>query len=372
MSRRQKGQCLEVFYDYIEAPYISTYHHFIAITFVRKESPTVKKALNEDIYNLTVIQYAKYKRLPVGLCIISIMVFSIQILGLIGLSLGYQLENNMNEINIYTIQYMSYVLGNDTTYIISLPDETRNVVALRQTGTYWGQDEDLSVITPSGTLTDPNKFDKTERQLNRTKNFVGFVSVFILMIYMMQSIGSYAFLWNVPEHIEFFRRSNGIKYCCKIVAVINILMAWISWIIAIWTLFNDGSALDIIDMIMTPLGIVFILEVDDWAVSIYLMLEFEEDDDDEDYDGGEELWVVDTTKFHMKQFKRSLLTLYFCLLLPPVIYFIMLQSNSKIADFWRSDTDMYAGGLAVVTYILVISVILIACITGFILKRYRN
>lgn len=319
------------------------------------------------------IQYAKYKRLPVGLCLISLFVFSIQILGLIGLSLGYQLQNNMNEINVYTIQYMSYVLGNDTTYVLSLPSETtKNVIALRQLEVYWGEDDDLSVITPEGGSTDTSKFNKTLQQLNRTKNFMGFVSVFILMIYMMQSVGSYAFLWFVPEHIEFFNRTDGIKYCCKLMAAINVLMAWISWIIAIWTLFNDGDALSIIDMIMTPLGIVFILELDDWAVSIYLMLEFDEDDGDEDYDGGEELWVVETNKVHMKQFKRSLLTLYFCLLLPPVIYFIMLQSRDKLATFWKDDLDMYSGGLAVTTYIVVSSVILIACIIGFILKNRRN
>ena len=32
----------------------------------------------------------------------------------------------------------------------------------------------------------------------------------------------------------------------------------------------------------------------------------------------------------MKQFKRSLLTLYFCLLLPPMIYLIMYESEAKM------------------------------------------
>ena len=90
------------------------------------------------------------------------------------------------------IQYMT-TSENFTIFTIP-PDKLSNVIALRHIETYWGEDDDLSVISKSGDGTDPNEFQNTIKQLNRSKYFVGFVSVFILMIYMMQSIGSYVFL----------------------------------------------------------------------------------------------------------------------------------------------------------------------------------
>merc|ERR1712113_597243 len=110
---------------------------------------------------------------------------------------------------------------------------------------------------------------------------------------------------------------------------------------------------------MIPLGIVFILEVDDWAVNIYLMLEFEDDDGDDDYDGGEELWVIETSRNHIKTFKLILFIVTLCMIIPPmiirIIYEFIWSDPEKLSnpDYFMWDTNMFSGGMATITYSII-------------------
>eukprot|EP00483_Globobulimina_turgida_P007959 UN07975 len=175
----------------------------------------------------------------------------------------------------------------------------------------------------------------------------------------MQSVTSYTFLWFLPDYVNTFGSNKYLKYLIKAISFLNLLMIYVAWMISIWTLFNVGGILDIIDMIMTPLGIVFVLEVDDWIVKIYLMLQFDDDDGDESYDGGEILWVVETNRKHINRFKWAFFGISWCMLLPPIVirlYMEYLTNKYPIQvpdDHIFSDSysrGIFSGGIAIVTY----------------------
>eukprot|EP01084_Bolivina_argentea_P227455 384143_1 len=313
-----------------------------------KPERLVKKALNEDIYHLTCIMCAKHKKYPILLLSMTLLVLIIQFLGLFGLIWGYQLQDTYSTAKFYRFQFLQF---NETLNTFQYTNANYHpFIVLHELYDVYGVDQSFDVL-------DNNKIEDGFDYIGRAKNFMGFMAIFILLIYMLQSVTSYSFLWYVPDYVDKYKH---VYYIVKCIAGVNIFMIYMAWFIGIWTLFHVGGVIDIIDMILTPLGIVFILEVDDWMVKIYLLLDFEDDDGDDDYDGGEDLWVVQTNRKHIKKFKYVVLIIFLCMVLPPITNRIALEYYAANTNYFDIDSDMFTAKLAIITYSIIGSVVFIA------------
>ena len=318
---------------------------------------TIKKNLNEDIYALTAIVYAKNQRLPIGLTLISIFICLLQFAGLFGLSYGYHTENNTMTALVYNIQILQY---NNQILINSTSND--NKIVLQEITQIYGNEENFNVLNAE-------KVRQKFAELDTAKIFLGFVALFILLLYMLQSMSTATFFWYLPDHVSDYKSIPGLKIMVKFVAIINGILIYTAWMIGVWTLFHFGDAIDIVDSIMTPLGIVFVLEVDDWIVTPYLMIEVENHDSefgdvDDNYDDHDDLWIIHTTRNHIRQFKQALLIEFLSMILPPIFYFIATEikrRQEKIDPdnfFWND--SMFTGGLAIFTYCTVFGVVTIS------------
>lgn len=320
---------------------------------------SIKKSLNEDIYALTAIVYAKNRKLPIGLTLISIFICLVQFAGLLGLAYGYQIENDTVTSLVYRIKSLEY-----DNQVLMANAVNSSTIILQEIGQLYGNEENFDIY-------DTDKLAQTDKHLNVAGIFLGWVALFILLMYMLQSMSSATFFWYLPDHVHQYQSIYGLKIMVKTVAVTNLILIYLAWYIGIWTLFHYTEPIEIVDIIMVPLGIVFVLEVDDWIVTPYLMIEVENDsseygDVDDSYQDPDDLWVVHTTRAHIREFKRSILVEIFCMLSPPILYFTARQikwnhlgEEEDMDDFFWSDS-MVTGGLAIFTYSIVSGIIIIA------------
>lgn len=239
------------------------------IEIVKLKQPMTKRILNEDIYHLLVITYAKNKRFPIFLGILTLIILIIQISGIIGLIMGFNIEtdidNNITEYN----QKQIYLTTIDQSLNIS--NITKNVLKEMQ-GT-------IITFTDNYKYYNHSYFRNT---LLPTKNLLGFISLFVFLIYLMQSFSSHTFLYWLPNYIKRFNiYEPKMRIFIKFIALINILMSLISFHIGSWTIFYYGDVSDILNTLYTPIGLVFILELDDWAVKPILMLQFNDNINDD-------------------------------------------------------------------------------------------
>ena len=321
---------------------------------------TIKKSLNEDIYALTAIVYAKNRKLPIGLTLISIFICVVQFAGLLGLAYGYQVENDTVTSLVYRIKYLEY---NNQILITNAANNSGQII-LEEIGQRYGDQENFDVY-------DTDKLTQKDASLNVAGIFLGWVALFILLMYMLQSMSSATFFWYLPDHVHQYKSIYGLKIMVKIVAVTNLILIYLAWYIGVWTLFHYKDPIEIVDTIMVPLGIVFVLEVDDWIVTPYLMIDVESDsseygDVDDSYQDSDDLWVVHTTRSHIREFKWSMLVEILCMLLPPILYFTARQikwnhlgEEEDVDNFFWNDS-MVIGGLAIFTYSTVTGIIIIA------------
>ena len=333
-----------------------------------KSYKTIRKSLNEDIYALTAIVYAKNEKLPIGLTLISIFICLVQFAGLLGLAYGYQIENDTITSLVYTIKHLEY---NNQILIANYSQYEHNKIVLEEIGQLYGDKENFDILNTE-------KLQKKDTDLNVAGIFLGWVALFILLMYMLQSMSSATFFWYLPDNVDVYKSIFGLKMMVKIVAVINLILVYIAWYIGVWTLFHYSDPVEITNIIMVPLGIVFVLEVDDWIVTPYLMIEVETDseeygDIDDSFEDQDDLWVVNTTRHHIRQFKWTLWVEVLCMLLPPILYFIarqikrnhlgeeeMYSGNENNPDDFFWDDNMISGGLAIFTYSTVVGVIIIS------------
>eukprot|EP01084_Bolivina_argentea_P134861 237745_1 len=332
---------------------------------------TIKKSLNEDIYTLTAIVYAKNKKLPIRLLIISIFVCLLQFAGLLGLCYGYQTEHNTISALIYQIEYLKIHNTLLVENSVNSSSTNQSQIILKEITKIYGDDDNFNVF-------DKHSIHEKSSELDTVRIYLGFVSLFILLMYMLQSMSTATFFWYLPNYAiqSEYSSIEMLKYFVKTISVVNLLMIYVAWMIGVWTLFYFGDANEIIDVIMTPLGIVFVLEVDDWIVTPYLMIDISDDteygDIDDDYEDTDDLWIIETRREHIKKFKLCLYVEFVCMLLPPILYFIVIEIKRR-KDGWNQDNvlfgdNMFSGGLAIFTYSVVGSVVIVAVGIRFICK----